>query len=224
MKKVKCAGKPDSHFFDADRFHICPICGAPPADSAEGKHIRIPSGGTDIPPTVSLHESGNGQGPWGISETGNCTLTPQLSVNSKNQHIPPSEPQPITMSAVQHQPHRTMLPVGWLIGIGGKSWGKTFECRTGRNRIGNKTEMDIVLPCDNANPQDIFAVLIFEPKRRMFYIESGNSAGQVYLNDEPIYTHAELQGYDKIRFGESTLLFLPLCGESFTWDDYINKE
>lgn len=223
MKKVKCAGKPDSHFFDADRFHICPICGAPPADFADGMYSRILPDGSDIPPTISLHGRGNAPGSWCMLETGNNGLHPS-AVSKTKKPVPPSELQVLTMPANQQQPNSAIPQVGWLVGIGGNSWGKTFECRTGRNRIGYETTMDIVLPYDNSSPQDFFAVLIYEPKKRKFYIESGNSAGQVYLNDEPIYTHAELQGYDKIRFGESTLLFLPLCGERFAWDDFLNKE
>lgn len=224
MKKVKCAGKPDSHFFDADRFHICPICGAPPADFAGGMYSRILPDGSDIPPTISLHGSRNNEGSWSISEAGNSSLYPSAVSKTKNQPLPLSEPQVLTKPANQSPPSSIIPPVGWLVGIGGKSWGKTYECGTGRNRIGYESTMDIVLPYDNSSPQDFFAVLIYEPKKRKFYIESGNSAGQVYLNDEPIYTHAELQSYDKIRFGESTLLFLPLCGERFAWDDYLNKE
>ena len=224
MRKIKCAGKPESHFFDADRFHICPICGAPPADTAEGNNNMASPVGTDIPPTVLLYDVENRPIPWDTPSEPANTSHSQNAAEPKVETAIPVEPQRNTPAVDKPMRSSAVSPVGWLVGIEGESWGKTFECRVGRNRIGNAPAMDIPLTNGSTDSKDAFAVLIYEPKRRKFYIESGNSAGKIYLNGERVYTHAELQAYDKLRFGESTLLLIPLCGERFAWEDYLNKE
>ena len=224
MKKTKCAGKPDSHFFDADRFHICPICGAPPMDPDEEKHNRTSSAGDDIPPTVSLCNAENRAVPWCAPNEAENAHPPQQPTEPKAETAVPAE-LPKNATVADTPGHSGAVPpVGWLVGIEGEAWGKTFECSVGRNRISYEPTVDIPLPNVSAVSKGSFAVLIYEPKRRKFYIESGNSAGKIYLNGEPVSTHAELHAYDKIRFGESTLLLIPLCGERFAWDDYLNKE
>jgi hypothetical protein len=39
----------------------------------------------------------------------------------------------------------------------------------------------------------------------------------VYLNDEEVTLAVELNPYDRIELGESTLLFVPFCGAGFSW-------
>jgi hypothetical protein len=39
----------------------------------------------------------------------------------------------------------------------------------------------------------------------------------VYLNDEEVLTPVEVAPYDRIELGETVLLFIPFCGERFTW-------
>ena len=47
---------------------------------------------------------------------------------------------------------------------------------------------------------------------------------QVYLNGEEVFSATPLQAYDLIDFGETKLLFVPLCGERFTWKKEEQKD
>lgn len=115
-------------------------------------------------------------------------------------------------------PTSAFLPVGWLVGLSGPVKGKIFPFKSGCNRIGTEPKMDIVLPeglpVDRAN----HAQIIYEPKRRQFFIQAGNGNGLCYLNRELVFTHEELHAYDQIALGEIEFLFLPLCSELFAWD------
>ena len=227
MNKVKCAGKPDSHFFDADRFHICPICGAPPASSTRTENPSASSNSRDIHVTVSLYnEEPRVTTSTPPQKTNNQISSPSPKQPAKKEENParPANTQEIPVTVAKVKQNNIVPPVGWLVGVAGPYWGKSFECKTGRNRVGRNPEMEIVLSEDSTVSRDSFAILIYEPRWRKFYIDSGNHTGIVYLNDKPLFSHAELNAYDKLCLGQSTFVLIPLCGERFTWDDYLNKE
>lgn len=227
MNKVKCSGKPDSHFFDSDRFHICPICGAPPASSTGVENQRASSNSRDINTTISLYDEEPSVIAPPPPKEADKEIPSPTPIQPANQEIKPARPIETTnwpVTVVQYKQNDVIPPVGWLVGVAGPYWGKSFECKTGRNRVGRNPEMEIVLSEDSTVSRDSFAILIYEPRWRKFYIDSGNHTGIIYLNDEPLFSHAELNAYDKLCLGQSTFVLIPLCGERFTWDDYLNKE
>ncbi len=115
-------------------------------------------------------------------------------------------------------------PVGWLVCIRGAYIGRAFECKAGRSRIGRNLDMDICLSEDSSISRDVHAAIIYEPKNRIFYLQAGASSGLTYHNGNLIFDHEELRAYDKIELGKTEFLFFPLCGENFTWDDYMEKD
>lgn len=114
-------------------------------------------------------------------------------------------------------------PVGWLVCVHGAYIGHAFACKAGRNRIGRNLDMDICLSEDSSISRDTHAVIIYEPKKRIFYLQAGSSTGLTYHNSELIFDHSELHSYDKVELGKAEFLFFALCGEQFTWDDYMGK-
>lgn len=115
-------------------------------------------------------------------------------------------------------------PVGWLVCVKGVYAGRAFECKTGRNRIGRNGNMEICLLHDTSISEEIHALIIYEPKQRVFYLQAGTSEGLTYLNGNYLFDHSELHAFDKIELGKAEFLFLPLCGEKFTWDDYVKRD
>lgn len=113
-------------------------------------------------------------------------------------------------------------PVGWLICIKGNYQGQAFVCKTGKNRIGRNPNCDINMGNEVSITREPHAIIIYEPKQKVFYLQNGTGDGLVYLNDELLFSHEQLHAYDKIQIGNAEFVFLPLCGENFTWDDYIN--
>lgn len=117
----------------------------------------------------------------------------------------------------EHGGNTAILPVGWIVGLNGVSKGRLFPCKVGRNRIGSGRNMDIVLLGEQSVSQDTHALIIYEPRKRRFFIQAGTSDGLTYLNDELVFTHDELHVYDRITLGEAEFVFVPLCGECFSW-------
>lgn len=114
--------------------------------------------------------------------------------------------------------------VGWLVSVSGNHFGESFQIGAGRNSIGRNDDNRIVLNKDNAISRSKHAIITYEPKKRNFYIQPGDSSGLTYLNDEYITEAKQLHSRDMIEIGDSKLIFIPLCGDEFTWEDFIIKE
>ncbi len=113
-------------------------------------------------------------------------------------------------------------PVGWIVAIKGPYKGQAFACKTGRNRIGRAADMDICLTEDLKITRKTHTSIIYEPLHRKFFVQAGDGSGLAYVNGEAIFEHVALNPYDKLSIGDSIFVFVPLCGEAFSWDDYMN--
>ena len=107
--------------------------------------------------------------------------------------------------------------VGWLACVAGPSRGKSYTIRGGVNSIGRSERMDIVITGDLKISSENHAKISYSDKHNRFNILPGEGRNIVYLNDEEVFTPMPLKAYDLIDFGETKLLFVPLCGERFTW-------
>ena len=109
--------------------------------------------------------------------------------------------------------------VGWLACVAGPSRGKSYTVRGGVNSIGRSERMDIVITGDLKISAENHAKISYSDKHNRFNLLPGEGRNIVYLNDEEVFTPMPLHAYDLIDFGETKLLFVPLCGEKFTWED-----
>jgi hypothetical protein len=109
--------------------------------------------------------------------------------------------------------------VGWLACVAGPSRGKSYTIRGGVNAIGRSERMDIVITGDLKISAENHAKISYSDKHNRFNLLPGEGRNIVYLNDEEVFTPMPLKAYDLIDFGETKLLFVPLCGEKFTWED-----
>lgn len=107
--------------------------------------------------------------------------------------------------------------VGWLACVAGPSRGKSYTIRGGVNSIGRSERMDIVITGDLKISSENHAKISYSDKHNRFNLLPGEGRNIVYLNDEEVFTPMPLNAYDLIDFGETKLLFIPLCGERFTW-------
>lgn len=114
--------------------------------------------------------------------------------------------------------------VGWLTCTEGEYYGQSFTLKSGRNFIGRNPGMDVVLSGDLSVSRDRHAVVIYEPKTKIFIAQPGDSHELFYLNDKVVLNNEVLSPYDVLTIGNEKLLFIPLCGEKFCWEDTKNKE
>lgn len=110
-------------------------------------------------------------------------------------------------------------PVGWLVQITGANKGKAYEVHAERNTIGRSSAMDICLKGDLGVSRDTNGVLSYNPRNRSFHLIPGEGKAILYVNGQELLGPQELNAYDCIEISETALLFVPLCGERFAWED-----
>lgn len=111
--------------------------------------------------------------------------------------------------------------VGWLVCVKGKHFGESFPIAAGRNSVGRGTSNKIVICDDNSVSREKHTWITYDPKHRVFFIQPGDSSGLSYLNSEIVMETKKLAAKDKIEIGDGMYLLIPLCDESFSWEDYI---
>lgn len=108
--------------------------------------------------------------------------------------------------------------VGWLVCVDGPDKGRDFRLHAGRNFVGRAEGMHVALTADPAVSRDKHCIVVFDPRARAFRVAPGESAALTYLNGASVDVPASLSAFDRIEVGASSLLFVPLCGDRFSWE------
>ncbi len=106
---------------------------------------------------------------------------------------------------------------GWLVGVAGPYFGKSFEILPGRNSIGRSVSNDIPLCLDDRVSGTKHAYVIYDPRERKFYVDAGEGSGLVYCKDRIILHHTAVERGDVIEIGGGKYCLVPLCGNEFSW-------
>lgn len=107
---------------------------------------------------------------------------------------------------------------GWLVCIKGENEGEAYPIRSGKNFIGSGDDMDIQIVDDRYVDKYRHGVIVFDPKKTETMLLPGESKGLIYLEQNAIYATKKLDPFAQIEIGESVFLFVPFCGEHFSWD------
>ncbi len=140
------------------------------------------------------------------------------STNPKrdNRPVGGSAPEGRTMG-VFHKKMGIDPVVGWFVCVEGPDKGQDYRIVSEKNFVGRSPEMDICIEGDETISRDNHTIVSYNPKDHRFRLYPGDGRGLVYVNDEELVMPAVLKAYDMIELGETKLLFIPFCGESFTW-------
>lgn len=200
MNLQKCE---NGHFYDADKYQTCPHCQQMNDDQKTiGMTVPNDQPAPSVTPTMP-------QQPFAYAG-GNTPSDDQKTVGIFSHTISGNKgTQPV---------------VGWLVGIQGECMGQSFQLREGKNFVGRAEDMDVVIRGDLAVARHRHACVIFEPRAGIFYAQPGESHELFYLNDNVVLNSEILKSHDVITLGETSLMFIPLCGPDFSWDKYRNKE
>jgi hypothetical protein len=108
--------------------------------------------------------------------------------------------------------------VGWLVCTDGADRGRDYRIRSEKNFIGRGETMDVAIRGDETISRENHAIVSYNPKARQFKLYPGDSRGLVYLNGQEVDGPAALKAGDHIELGQTKLLFVPLCDDTFTWE------
>lgn len=110
--------------------------------------------------------------------------------------------------------------VGWLIGTKGECKYKDFRLYSEGNLIGRGDKVDISIPDDSISRDDPVIEIVFDPCNSTFLVAKCSGARKIVrCNGELLMHDRLLKDGDRIQLGKSELVFKPLCGEGFNWDN-----
>ena len=97
--------------------------------------------------------------------------------------------------------------VGWVVIWEGPLKGKDFRLVDGRNRIGRRADLEVVLSDPEVEPEH--AHIVFTRNNQYFLSDEGTSSG-TYVNGERIMETTQVVDNDEIRVGKTVLRFKAL--------------
>lgn len=110
------------------------------------------------------------------------------------------------------------FPVGWLVVISELGRGASFALQDGVSKVGRGTDQTVSLNFgDNSISRDNHLSIAYDAEQNKFYIGHSGKSNLVRLNNKPLLSTEELRSRDQIRLGETTLRFIALCEDDFTW-------
>lgn len=208
------------HFYDAEANATCPQCaaemGAVPPTGALGNQVpptapvNFGPSGSDIGSTVPLgNDTMPVDGPSGF--TGG-DFTP-LGNGGGIEDYSPTES--IYMGGV---PGFSPV-VGWLVCVDGPAKGSDYRLQSGYNYIGRADHMDVCVKGDMKMGRERHALVAYDPEERLFFFGPADGKSIVRLNGKLVMSPQEIKTHDVLTVGSTKLMFIPLCGERFNWNE-----
>ena len=245
MAQIECGR---GHLYDPEKYPTCPYCKnnqqITVAAAGRTAPIRVTDAGRTAPlSSTPVTADSRTMPPRGYAPQGAVSVTaPQKTMPPRGYApqppAPAAEPEPTappkfhgpsvldagkTVGMMQEQMGFDPV-VGWLACVEGPSRGKSYTIRGGINAIGRGDRMDITITGDRTISMENHAKISYSDRNNRFNLLPGDGRNIVYLNGEEVFSATPLQAYDLIDFGETKLLFVPLCGERFTWKKEEQKD
>jgi hypothetical protein len=205
----------------------CPEDAAAPGHAAEPDQMPEPEApGEDMASrarralaTAERRAQGRGIAPPSGGESGDTAKTRVLGF-----HAPDLETDPI--SAVAHKAVVDIrYPAGWLVVVDGPGRGAFFAVTMSVSSIGRGEDQSIPLNFGDASiSRQNHAAIAYDAEQNRFFLGHGNKSNIVRRNGQPVLATEELFDGDVIRIGKTSLRFVALCGEDFTWGDIAEED
>ncbi len=231
MNLTKCS---NGHYYDADKYSSCPHCsksmeldddvtvnmeqtGTVSGHTAESTVSSVQAPSCQAPAASAVQTSAQSTG----QSTGAAKMKTVSLMDAVNVAAAPSPAAVDNDKTVSYYGGSmgTEPVVGWLVCVEGEMLGKAYELKNGKNFIGRSLNMDVVLEGDPNVSRERHAIVTYEPKGRVFIAQPGESRELFYLNDQVVLMNVEMHDRDVFSIGKTKLMFVPLCGPDFAWED-----
>lgn len=206
MEIVRC---PNSHFYDAEKNASCPVCAA---KNKGGKDLM-----SDVLETSYFKDDNIKE----VIEEIDRTVPSSMGYQESGiDGYGPTQPSNVFETDTANTNKGVFNPVvGWLVCIKGASRGADFQIHSQYNYIGRAKHMDICIPTDPHISAEKAAVLAYDNNDKTFFFAPGSGHNLVRVNGSVVMTPVVLKAYDVLTIGETQLLFVPLCGDHFDWNN-----
>lgn len=187
------------HYYDASVHASCPYCNK---EENAGKTVAM---GVTMPGVNTFTQAN----PAGKVTQAQAPLVRPVSV---------AEDQGRTIAIFQTD-QGVDPAVGWLVALTGKEKGRDYRIHSDNNFVGRSEKMDICIKNDDTISRENQAVITYDTESHSFFFSPGEGRSVIRLNGKAIFQTAELDPYDRVTIGKTELVFVPLCGEQFEWEE-----
>jgi hypothetical protein len=227
MAEIEC-GK--GHLYDSEQYAACPYCN----NSQKQVFFETPvSAGNRTVPLEGIQP--NAAGGFAVGSGGSVTkplispeMTPFATEIGKTRPLDMPEEKKVTEQSktVGFMEEKLGINpvVGWLVCIEGKTKGKDYKLYGHVNTVGRSKKSDVCLDEDKTISEENHARISYSDKNNRFNIIPADGKNLFYVNGDEVLMPTLLSAYDVIDFGETTLIFVPLCGERFVWSSDENNK
>lgn len=225
MEIVRCS---KGHFYDSEENATCPMC------AAEAARNKNPIGNNVLPDGIigtSYFDDGNTPSPTlPVDPNGGKVQSYQPTVSAGSQDTQSNDnggmgafpkTMPLTPPTfLSEEDAATFDPVvGWLVCIEGATKGTDYRIHSQNNYIGRSAKMDISIPEDSHISAENSAIIAYDNEDRTFYFGPCSGRNIVRVNGKPALSVEKIEAYDVLTVGTTKLLFVPLCGDRFDWNE-----
>lgn len=225
MEIVRCS---KGHFYDSEENATCPMC------AAEAARNKNPIGNNVLPDGIigtSYFDDGNTPSPTlPVDPNGGKVQSYQPTVSAGLQDTQSNDnggmgafpkTMPLTPPTFLREGDATTFDpvVGWLVCIEGATKGTDYRIHSQNNYIGRNAKMDISIPEDSHISAENSAIIAYDNEDRTFYFGPCSGRNIVRVNGKPALSVEKIEAYDVLTIGTTKLLFVPLCGDRFDWNE-----
>ena len=108
--------------------------------------------------------------------------------------------------------------VGWVVVTDGPGKGHFRPVFYGQNAIGRGVDQRVSLDFgDERISRETHAFIIYDDAQRKFFVRDNGKSNLVRHQGNIVMMPSELKDRDTLVVGDTTLLFIALCGSDFDW-------
>ncbi|MBE6756221.1 MAG: FHA domain-containing protein [Ruminococcaceae bacterium] len=191
---------PNGHSYNGDEFAECPHC----------------SGAREIGQTIPLGMNSNGNAQFSATEALRDVHT--IPLNHQDMGVTQAPHNQFVTTFLDSKKNSEIKPVrGWLVVVEGDKLGMDFRIHTGKNTVGRSSKNDICINFDGGISSENSVSITYDDRNNMFFIQSGESKNNVYINNQLLLDSKQIKDNDIIEIGSTKLVFRALCNESFNY-------
>lgn len=117
---------------------------------------------------------------------------------------------------------------GWLVVTAGPGKGSSFALYAGSNSIGRDDGQDVRLSFKGEEDGQIsrvdHALILVDPKTLHTAVQHKEGKNLTYVNGDAMFEPSrQLKSYDTVTLGDTTLVYVPFCGEGFRWPAVVTE-
>ena len=207
MRMVTCD---NGHYFDNKTHTSCPYCTGGAVGNINAGKTQVM--GQNNSKTKVLQESTS------KTEMIDETVSIQAQGTQSNDQVSDKTVY-MGKSKTSEVSSEPVVLAGWLVIISDDGKGSSFLVKFGMNNIGRDKSNHIHIENgDSSISREKHAIVIYDYQNNIFFIKHGEGQYLSYLNGDILLETKELKAHNKIKIGNTELIFIPLCSEIFSWE------